>query len=170
MLRKFEICATLTLIALCLTLVPVHGGEPKPELRIQDAWALPAATTGMTGQAMGSDMKEHSMKSQAMGSTSAVYLTLVNTGDGPDALVAASSDAASAVELHETRMKGNIMRMVPIPRVEVPARGRREFKPGGLHLMLIGLKRDLKPGDRVKMTLRFEKSGTKTLTARVRRP
>jgi hypothetical protein len=149
--------------------VSAHGAEPKPELSIQNAWGRPAAMTGMSG-AMGGDMKGQSMKDQAMGGTSAVYLTLVNKGDAPDALVAASSDAANTVELHKTEMKGNVMRMIPVPRIGVPAKGRAELKPRGLHLMLIGLKRDLKPGDVIRMTLGFEKSGEKVLTATVREP
>ena len=165
MFRKSVICATFTIIALCLSLVSAHGGEPQPELSMQDAWGRPAAMAGMS-----SDMKGQSKKGHTTGGTSAVYLTLVNKGDAPDALVAASSDEANTVELHETQMKGNVMRMVPVPRIEVPARGRTELKPRGLHLMLIGLKRDLKPGDVIKMTLRFEKSGEKVLTARVREP
>jgi copper(I)-binding protein len=165
MFRKFVNCATFTIITLCLSLVSAHGAEPKPELSIQDAWGRPAAMTGVSG-----DMKGQSAKDHATGGTSAVYLTLVNKGDAPDALVAASSDAANGVELHKTEMKGNVMRMVPVPRIEVPARGRTELKPRGLHLMLIDLKRDLKPGDVIKMTLRFEKSGEKVLTAIVRQP
>jgi copper(I)-binding protein len=165
MFQKFGACTTFTIVTLYLSLVSAHGGEPKPELSIQDAWGRPAAMAGMSG-----DMKGQSAKDHATGGTSAVYLTLVNKGDAPDTLVAAGSDAANTVELHETQMKGNVMRMVPVPRIEVSARGRTELRPRGLHLMLIGLKRDLKPGDVIKMTLRFEKSGEKELTARVREP
>jgi copper(I)-binding protein len=154
-----------------LSLAPAHGAGSKPVLSIQDAWGRPAAMTGMSGGSMSGDMKnQSSMKDHAMGGTSAVYLILVNKGDAPDALVAASCDAANTVELHETQMKGNVMRMVPVPRIGVPAKGRTELKPRGLHLMLIGLKRDLKAGDEIKMTLRFEKSGEKELTVKVRKP
>jgi copper(I)-binding protein len=170
MCAKFVSCATFTITALCFSLVSVHGGEPKPELSIQSAWARPAAMTGMSGGSMSGDMKNQSMKDHGAGGTSAVYLTLVNKSDAPDALVAASCDAANTVELHETQMKGNVMRMVPIPRIGVPAKGRTELKPRGLHLMLIDLKRDLKPGDEIKIKLRFEKSGEKELTVKVRKP
>jgi hypothetical protein len=170
MFRKFVSHATFTILALGLTLAPAHGAESKPEISIQDAWGRPAAMTGMSGGAMGGDMKGHAMKDHAAGGTSAVYLTLVNKGDAPDALLSASSDVSTTVELHETQMKGDVMRMVPIPRIAVPAKGRTELKPKGLHLMLIGLKRDLKPGDELKMTLRFEKSGEKELAVKVRKP
>jgi hypothetical protein len=165
MIRKFISHATFTILVLGLSLARAHGAEPQPELSIQNAWGRPAAMTVMSG-----DMKGPSMKDHAMGGTTAVYLTLVNKGDAPDALLSASSDVSSTVELHETQMKGNVMRMVPVPRIGVPAKGRTELKPGGLHLMLIGLKRDLKPGDGIKMTLRFEKSGEKELTVKVRKP
>jgi periplasmic copper chaperone A len=165
MFGKSVTCATFTIIALYLSPAAAHGAGAKPDLSIQGAWARPTAMTEMGG-----DMKGQSMKGPAMGGTSAVYLTLVNKGDAADALVAARSDAANVVELHKSEMKGNVMRMVRVPRVEVPARGRTELKPGGFHLMLIGLKRDLKPGEVVKLTLRFEKSGEKEVTARVRKP
>ncbi len=160
MFGKSVTYVTFTIIVLYLSPAAAHGAGAKPDLSVQGAWARPTAMTEMGGD----------MKGPAMGGTSAVYLTLVNKGDAPDALVAASSEVANAVELHKSEMKGNVMRMVPVPRIEVPARGRTELKPGGFHIMLIGLKRDLKPGDVVKMTLRFEKSGEKVVTARVRKP
>ncbi len=102
------------------------------------------------------------------GGNAAVYFTLVNEGNASDALVGASSDAAETVGLHETRMEGDVMRMAPVPRIEVPAGGRTELKPGGLHVMLVGVKRDLNPGDTVSVTLRFEKSDEMTVAAEVR--
>lgn len=92
-------------------------------------------------------------------STSAVYFVVVNDGDQPDALIGAASGVAERAELHETRMEGDVAKMQPVPRVEIPARGRVEFKPRGLHVMLIGLKRDLQVGETFTMTLRFERSG-----------
>jgi copper(I)-binding protein len=166
MIRKFISHATFTILVLGLSLARAHGAEPKPDLSIQNAWGRPAAMTAMSGDMKGQSMKDHSMG----GGTTAVYLTLVNKGDAPDALLSASSDVSKTVELHETQMKGDVMRMVPIPRIAIPAKGRTELKPQGLHLMLIGLKRDLKPGDEINMTLHFEKSGEKELTVKVRKP
>ncbi|MCK4899380.1 MAG: copper chaperone PCu(A)C, partial [Anaerolineales bacterium] len=54
--------------------------------------------------------------------------------------------------------------------VDVPARGQVELKPGGLHIMLIGLSRDLKAGDQVSLSLGFEKSGEIKVEAEVRAP
>jgi copper(I)-binding protein len=92
-------------------------------------------------------------------STGAVYLILKN--DGPaDRLVAASAPVAERVELHIMSMEGGVMRMRELSAIEVPAQGTVEFKPGGLHLMLVGLKQPLKEGDRYTLTLKFEKAGT----------
>ncbi|WP_376789032.1 copper chaperone PCu(A)C [Thermoflexus sp.] len=110
---------------------------------------------------------EHGM-SHGGESTSAVYFVVVNDGDQPDALIGAVSDVAEKVELHETRMEGDVAKMQPVPRVEIPARGRVEFKPRGLHVMLIGLKRELQVGDTFTLTLRFEKSGEIPITVTVR--
>lgn len=87
------------------------------------------------------------------------YLTVVNSGAAPDRLVSASSPVAGKVELHTHIKDGDIMRMREIPAIDVPARGKVELKPGGLHIMLIDLKAPLKQGDKPKLTLVFEKAG-----------
>jgi copper(I)-binding protein len=97
-----------------------------------------------------------------------VYVLIENRGPEADALLGASSDAAKTVELHETRQEGGVMRMRPLAAVEVPAGGRIEMKPGGQHIMLLGLTRDLRPGDKVTVRLRFEKAGEQTAEAEVR--
>ncbi len=101
-------------------------------------------------------------------STSAAYFIIVNEGDQPDALIGATTDVAEQAELHETQMTGDVARMRPVARVEIPARGRVEFRPRGLHVMLIGLKRDLQVGDTFTLTLRFERSGEIRVAVMVR--
>jgi copper(I)-binding protein len=98
----------------------------------------------------------------------AVYVNIVNPGTTPDAVVAATSDAARLVELHETRNEGGVMRMRPLAKFEVPPGTTLEMKPGGRHVMLLGLTRDLKPGDVVRVTLTFERAGPMTIEAPVR--
>ena len=61
-----------------------------------------------------------------------------------------------------------MMQMSPVPNIPVPANGRVELKPGRLHLMLINLTRQLKPGDKVQLALNFEKAGKIPVTAEVR--
>jgi len=132
----------------------------EPKIRVEDVWSRPA----MGGMAAG---EGHSGEGQqAMG---VVYLTIVNDGDQADRLVGAESEVAKAAELHQTKMEGGVMKMQSVTGgVEIPAHGRVAFKPGGYHIMLIGLQRDLNPGDRFKVTLRFEKSGTLTVESEVR--
>lgn len=90
---------------------------------------------------------------------SVAYMVLRNDGDAPDALVGAASEAAGMVELHETVKAGDMMQMRPVPRIEVPARGTVELKPGGLHLMLMHMRGDLPIGRKVRLLLKFEKAG-----------
>jgi copper(I)-binding protein len=123
-------------------------------IRVEDAWARQAPA--MHGRGHGP------------AGNGAVYVTIRNGGGQPDALVAAASDAAATVELHETVRDGGVMRMRPLEKVTVPAGGAVEMKPGGHHIMLLGLRRDLRSGDTVTVTLTFEKAGTVSVQAPVR--
>ncbi len=99
----------------------------------------------------------------------AVYLKLVNSGDVADTLVSVETDVADAVELHETRREGEVMKMSPLSGgIELPAGETVTLEPGGLHIMLIGLTQDLAPGDKIKLTLNFKSSDPVSLEAEVR--
>jgi len=87
------------------------------------------------------------------------YASIRNQGSAPDKLVAASSPAADHVELHIMSMDGGVMRMQQVKSFDVPAHGELALKPGGNHLMFIGVKAPFKAGDKVPVTLRFEKAG-----------
>jgi copper(I)-binding protein len=100
---------------------------------------------------------------------SAVFMVMTNEGDTPRALVAAESDAATTVELHTHRLEDGMMKMRRIERIELPAGERVELKPGGLHVMLIGLAEQLKPGMEVQLTLVFDDDSREEITAPVRR-
>ncbi|MEO5735225.1 MAG: copper chaperone PCu(A)C [Rubrivivax sp.] len=80
-------------------------------------------------------------------------------GTSADRLVAASSPVAKAVELHTMEMDGSVMRMRQVQGIDVPAGATVALKPGGNHLMFMGLKQPLKAGDKVPLTLRFENAG-----------
>lgn len=86
---------------------------------------------------------------------SAAFMTLANTSDQPVALVSAASDVSNVVELHEHALVDGMMQMRQIPKIDIPAHGSTLLKPGGLHVMLIGLKRKLKAGETVDITLHF---------------
>ena len=133
-------------------------------IAVTDAWARPSSMTASAGGA---------------------YMVIANTGDEADALIGGSSPAAATVEVHETyampapsasdgmgmgspAASGGMMGMRPIPRLEIPAGGTVELKPGSYHVMLIGLAADLEPGTTIELTLRFEKAGEIKVTAEVR--
>ena len=97
----------------------------------------------------------------------AAYFRIKNTGPVADALVSASSPVAMMVELHETVMEGATAKMQPVAKIEVPANGEQVLKPGGYHIMLMGLNQELKVGDTIQLTLTFEKSGTMTISVPV---
>ena len=87
------------------------------------------------------------------------YLTIRNKGAAGDRLVGVSSPASARVEMHEMAMEKDVMRMREVKGVDVPAKKSVEFRPGGFHLMLMELKAPLRQGDKVQVTLRFEKAG-----------
>ncbi len=97
------------------------------------------------------------------GKVAAAFMTLKNDGDEADKLVKAEGDVAKKIELHTHVMEKKdgkvVMKMRPVPFMQVPAHGQTVLKPGGLHIMLIGVTRDIKPGDAVDLTLVFEKAG-----------
>lgn len=103
-----------------------------------------------------------------MGGNSAIYMMLVNDTNSDDELLSASSGIARAVELHESKMGPNgEMQMVPQTSVPLAAGGKVEFRPGGLHIMLIDLKQELKSGDQFEVTLHFGNHADITVTVTV---
>ena len=125
----------------------------------------------------------------------AAYMVIENTGSAADFLVGGSSDVAKAVEVHETvairspprrwsprawamespaasgggmAPGGAMMGMQKMDRLEIPAGGSVELKPGSYHIMLIDLTRELKAGEKIDITLKFEKAGDVKVTAEVR--
>jgi hypothetical protein len=156
-----------------LLAAPACSQAQAQTIQASNAWARRAAAmSGM--ESMGSAGKAEKMGGDkgAMGSmgqgTGAVYVTLSNSGSQADALVAASTDTARTVELHEVQNEGGVMKMRPVKSIPVPAGGKVELKPGGYHLMLLGLKRDLKPGETVPVTLKFEHGAEVRIDAAVR--
>jgi hypothetical protein len=95
-------------------------------------------------------------------------MTLKNEGPSDDALISAQTDVAEKVELHETTMgEGDMMQMKPVISIPIPAGGSVELKSGGLHVMLLGLKKPLTSGDKISVTLNFEKAAPVTIEAEV---
>ncbi|GAB4541994.1 MAG: hypothetical protein Kow0063_33410 [Anaerolineae bacterium] len=138
----------LALVSVTVLILAACGpGSPGPQIRVEDAWARPVPAAGGNG---------------------AVFMRLANTGSASDQLVGGQSPAAGAVEVHKTTMAEGVMTMEHIPSLEVPARGEVLLKPGGYHIMLIGVTQPLSPGDSLPITLRFEKAGEMTVDVEVR--
>ena len=99
----------------------------------------------------------------------ALYFDATNNGDGEAAIVAASTDVANMVELHETREVEGQMEMQPVAdqRVPIPAGETVGFEPGGLHVMMMGVSADLEEGQEVAVTIEFEDGCTVAIEAPV---
>lgn len=126
--------------AFCLGLgvLAVPEADAGPEVASAGAWARATAPQARAG---------------------AAFLTIVNPDGVADALIAADSAVADSVELHSHVNDGGVMRMREVDRIELPPDSQTELKPGGLHVMLIGLRAPLAEGDHFDLGLTFEKSG-----------
>jgi protein SCO1/2 len=124
---------------------PVMGAATLGDLQIDQAWAR-ASSAGMT---------------------SGAYLSITNKGAQSDALIAIQSPVAAMVEMHQTMMENNVMKMSPVTRVVIAPGQKVEFKPGGYHVMLMNINRTLAVGDRVPLILKFERAGQVQVEATV---
>ncbi|MCL6608991.1 MAG: copper chaperone PCu(A)C [Geminicoccaceae bacterium] len=99
----------------------------------------------------------------------AAYLTIRNHGEA-DRIVRAEAAVSRKVELHTHEIDARgVARMIEVPAIELPAHATTELKPGGLHVMFIGLHQPLEPGKRFPLKLVLEKAGEVTLEVEVRR-
>lgn len=135
-------------VAALLAARPVRVSTQASAVVAHDAWARePAPSRDVTG----------------------LFVVLENSGALPRSVVSASSDAADKVELHEMKMTDGMMSMSPVKQIDVPAHGKTALKPGGLHVMMFGLKKRPAPGDTLSVTLTLD-DGTKVpVTATVRK-
>lgn len=120
--------------------------------------------------AAGTDIEAHDYWARAAlkDGNSAAYMLLHNHTEADDELIGASSDSAATVELHLSQMNADgTMEMIPQESIALPADGEVELKPGSYHIMLIGLKQDLKAGDTITITLHFKNHEDITLTVPV---
>ncbi len=136
----------LVYFVLLLLLAACTSNPPHTRVSVNNAWVRPAEA----------------------GQNSAVYFQVVNEGRMGDVLVSASSSTATA-EMHESMERENgVMGMSPLSSVDVPAQSEIEFKPGGMHIMLINLTQPLTVGDNIPVTLHFEHGGKVVFEAEVR--
>ena len=121
-------------------------------------WLIALALVALPAWAQVSVDKPWSRATPPGAKVGAGFMQLRNAG-AADRVVGASSPVAGRVEMHVTLREGDVMKMREVKSFEVPAGGSFELKPGGAHLMLLDLKRPLKKGEKVPLTLKLEKGG-----------
>lgn len=132
-------CRMVLYFVLALLAGPVFAQDAKVgDLVIMEPWAR--ATIGQV-------------------KTGAAYLTVVNHGAAGDRLLAVSTPVAAKAQLHTHIMDDGVMKMRPVEAIEIEAKGSTALKPGGFHVMLMGVQNPLKEGDAFPMTLTFESAG-----------
>ncbi len=128
----------MTMIALCVA--PASAGDARlGDLAISQPWARASAGKTRAG---------------------AAYVTITNQGREVDHLMRAETPVAATASLHTHRMEDGIMKMRPVEAVEINPGAPTVMKPGGLHIMLMGLKAPLMEGETFPLTLTFEKAGS----------
>jgi copper(I)-binding protein len=136
------------------------------------AGMLTLLTTFVHGQDNGiTVIHPWSRATAATGQVGVAFLVMSNANDIDDALTSVRSEDADSTEIHATSMddKG-VMHMDQVKQVSIPAHGKVEFKPEGYHIMLMGLKRPLRKGERVPITLEFYRAGSLRVEAVVLAP
>ena len=100
---------------------------------------------------------------------SAVYLVVTNRGEAADRLVGAAADRAAHTMIHRSVVEGGVTKMRRVEAVEIPPGGSIRFDPGGLHVMLMGVRSRFETGESISVTLVFERAGELVLSVPVRR-
>lgn len=100
---------------------------------------------------------------------SAAFMVFDNKGTA-DKLIGVSGDVAKEIQIHSMITEAGVMKMREIKSLDIPANGKAELKPGGFHVMLIGLKDGLKEGATFPLKLKFEKAGEVTVQVTAEKP
>jgi periplasmic copper chaperone A len=137
---KRVLMLVLTIAFLLSACVPEKG------IQVREAWARPAP----------------------QGENGAIYFVIENHSSETHEMTGVASDIAEAVEMHESRMSGDVMEMQQLESVSLGQGKEVVFEPGGLHIMLIRLRRELKVGDEIEITLQFKNFEDLNVTVPVR--
>jgi periplasmic copper chaperone A len=159
-IKIFLFFAHIFLFAACAP--SAEPGEPAVSqngIEIYRPWARSAAMKADMGEGM-----------HGGGAVTGAFMLIKNPTGQDDMLLSASSDAAAEVQIHQTSMSGGVMSMSEVFGIEIPAGRQAELKPGGYHIMLIGLKEELKAGQTVTLRLVFQNAGEVVVEAEVRNP
>jgi len=144
------------------------SAEQTSSIEVSNAWVRTVG--GMqpkeaSASATGMQPKEDS------GPATGMFMVLKNNGSADDKLIKAESDVAKMVQIHLTEIDANgVSSMHEVDGVDIPAGGSAELKPGSYHVMLIGLKQEIKEGDMVTVTLTFQNGGQIVVEAPVKTP
>ena len=142
---RFALGASLVFVLVACG--PGSGVSSAHAPTVSDAWARPAPAGGQ----------------------SAAYFTISNQTGSADTLLSAGSPVAGMAGVHRTSVDASgVAVMRPVDRLELPSGSTLEFKPGGDHLMLMGLTKDLPAGATIELDLVFEHAGTIVVQAAIR--
>ena len=100
---------------------------------------------------------------------SAAFMMFDNKG-AADKLIGVSGEIAKEIQIHSMISESGVMKMREIKSLDIPANGMAELKPGGFHVMLIGLKDGLKEGEKFPLKLKFENAGEVTVQVTAEKP
>lgn len=114
-------------------IVSLSACNPETGIEVRDAWARPAA----------------------QGGNGAVYFVIENHLPETQEMIRVTSDLAEAVEMHESTMSGDVMQMRQLESISLEPDSAVVLEPGALHIMLVGLKKELQVGDNIEVTLQF---------------
>ena len=100
---------------------------------------------------------------------SAAFMTFDNKG-AADKLISVTGTIAKEIQIHSMITEAGVMKMREITALDIPANGKAELKPGGFHVMLIGIPDGLKEGTKFPLKLKFEKAGEVTVQVTAEKP
>jgi len=142
-----KVIKLVSILLLATLLISACGASRS--MNVQNIWARPAS----------------------VGENGAAYFVIENNTAKADTLLSVSSDIATATEVHMSMADGNgVMSMQMQESTLIPAKELVEFKPGGLHVMFVNLKQDLRVGDTIVLTLNFKELGSITVEVPVQEP
>jgi len=147
---------------LALFLITACGTEKKEEMKTETPAAIEKTSTNL-------EITNGWIRPSAKGTNTAFFFDAVNGTDMDDTLLIVESDIAEVVQVHETyQADKGMMGMREVKGVAIPKDSTVNFKPRGLHIMLIKLKHDVKTGEEYKLKLNFAKKGSLEITAPVK--
>ena len=139
----------LILVCMAMSVIAGCGQDPAAAIAVSGAWVREP----VPGKAM-----------------AAGYLKVENHSGDEEVLLGLDCADAAAVEMHEMFHEADMMKMRKMEQWAIPGHGSLALAPGGGHLMVLGLRRELKEGDTVQLTLHFKRAGDRTLSVPVKKP